>query len=66
MRGVIVILMLIFLIVQQGVIVFDLILLQAFHTGEDICSTVPQDVAKAALCEFAVDNDFYSPIRLCD
>lgn len=46
--------------------VFDLILLQAFHTGEDICSTVPQDVAKAALCECALDYDFYSPLHLYD
>lgn len=39
--------------------VLDLILLQAFHTGEDICFTVPQDVAKAALCECAVGYDFF-------
>lgn len=46
--------------------VLDLILLQAFHTGEDICSTVPQDVAKAALCECAVGYDLYDQALSCN
>lgn len=39
----------------------NFILLQASRTGEDICSMVLQDVAKAALCECAVDYGVYSP-----
>lgn len=39
----------------------NLMLLQASHTGEDICSMVLQDVAKAALCECAVDYGIYFP-----
>lgn len=34
---------------------------QASHTGEDICCTVLQDVAKAALCECDVIDSIYSP-----
>lgn len=43
----------------------NFILLQVSHTGEDICSMVHQDVAKAALCECAVDYGIYSPGRPC-
>lgn len=37
------------------------ILLQAFHTGEDIYSMVLQDVARAVLCECAVHFGIYFP-----